>query len=85
MAQMPPPTSHQGVLGILGDQYNASYPIFQDEAGVVAGDISGEWTLGTVSFDLRRCQVSMWVANPRSSTPYEVLPYPGYTPTPPHN
>jgi predicted choloylglycine hydrolase len=77
VAQLPPPVTDTDVMGmILGDQFNKSYPIFHDAAGIAAGDLSGDLTLGTVSFDLLRCQVRLWEANPRSSAPTMVLTYP---------
>jgi hypothetical protein len=78
VAQLPLPITNTDVLGlILGDQFNKSYPIFHDAKGLAAGDISGEVTLGTVSFDMFRCTVSLWEANPRRNTPTQVFKYPG--------
>ena len=49
------PVSLHDILRVLGDQHDASWPIYHDDASHAAGDLS-DWTIATALFDLRaRC------------------------------
>eukprot|EP01059_Diplonema_ambulator_P009291 TRINITY_DN19129_c0_g1_i1.p1 TRINITY_DN19129_c0_g1~~TRINITY_DN19129_c0_g1_i1.p1 ORF type:complete len:391 (+),score=104.16 TRINITY_DN19129_c0_g1_i1:32-1174(+) len=64
-AQLPPPTNLQEALAVLGDQYNASYPIFHGPPDARNGDVTGLYTLTTAYFDLSNFTITLYTGNPK--------------------
>ena len=60
---MVPPLTPADVLVALGDQHDAAYPMFHDEASHSAGDLS-DWTIASALFDLRRGMMRVYWGNP---------------------
>ncbi len=61
--QMVPPITPADALVALGDQHDAAYPMFHDEASHRAGDLS-DWTIASALFDLRRGMMRVYWGNP---------------------
>eukprot|EP00239_Pterosperma_sp_CCMP1384_P012952 CAMPEP_0197866808 /NCGR_PEP_ID=MMETSP1438-20131217/44412_1 /TAXON_ID=1461541 /ORGANISM="Pterosperma sp., Strain CCMP1384" /LENGTH=337 /DNA_ID=CAMNT_0043485403 /DNA_START=787 /DNA_END=1800 /DNA_ORIENTATION=+ len=55
----PPPVTLRGLLSVLGDTSDPSYPVFR------RNDATKESTLYTIAFDLRQGQIQIYRNNPR--------------------
>jgi len=62
--QLPPPTSPDDILTVLGDQEDRQYPLFHDILSHINGDISKGWTLASAIFDVRNATVTIYHSNP---------------------
>ena len=63
-AELPPPKTLNGILHTLGDQHDASWPIYHDVASHQKGDLA-DWTIATALFDLRAKKLTIYTGNPR--------------------
>ena len=63
-AALPTPTSPAQVEAVLGDQADAPYPVFHDDASEERGDLTGDWTLQSLGVDMVNCKVSVFDGNP---------------------
>eukprot|EP00302_Diacronema_sp_CCMP2436_P004987 CAMPEP_0179911038 /NCGR_PEP_ID=MMETSP0982-20121206/46113_1 /TAXON_ID=483367 /ORGANISM="non described non described, Strain CCMP 2436" /LENGTH=413 /DNA_ID=CAMNT_0021812683 /DNA_START=112 /DNA_END=1354 /DNA_ORIENTATION=- len=62
--ELPPPSSAQDLLAVLGDQADSAFPLFHDAGSRAAGDISGEETMATVLVDVARGTLTLLAGNP---------------------
>jgi hypothetical protein len=64
---LPLPKSVQDLRKILGDQADRAYPIFHDDASWANGDITGDYTMATVIFDINEATINILHGNPSRS------------------
>jgi len=69
--EMKAPTDQSGIIQILGDTQDPSYPIFRDSK---PPDCCS--TVSTTIFDLNKMVVIVWVANPKTSSAWLTLNIP---------
>lgn len=62
---LPLPKSVDDLRNILGDQVDNQYPIFHDDASWANGDVTGDYTMATVVFDIKEASITILHGNPK--------------------
>jgi len=64
---LPQPKNSTDLRNILGDQNDHQYPIFHDDLSWQNGDVTGDYTMATVLFDINAGTVEVLHGNPKQN------------------